>query len=51
MGQRDQPRRQVTFIYVVWTVATLAVAGYGLATATWQLVVACLFFNALEGQE
>jgi DHA3 family tetracycline resistance protein-like MFS transporter len=26
----------------------LAVAGYGLATATWQLVVACLLFNALE---
>jgi hypothetical protein len=48
MGQRDQPRRQVTFIYVVWTLATLAVAGYGLATATWQLVVACLVFNALE---
>jgi MFS family permease len=48
MGQRDQPRRQVTFIYVVWTLATLAVAGYGLATATWQLVVACLLFNALE---
>ena len=48
MGQRAQPRRQVTFIYVVWTLATLAVAGYGLATATWQLVVACLLFNALE---
>jgi MFS family permease len=48
MGQRAQPGRQVTFIYVVWTVATLAVAGYGLATATWQLVVACLVFNALE---
>jgi MFS family permease len=48
MGQREQPRRQVMFIYVVWTLATLAVAGYGLATATWQLVVACLLFNALE---
>jgi MFS family permease len=48
MGQRAQPRRQVTFIYVVWTLATLAVAGYGLATATWQLVLACLLFNALE---
>jgi len=48
MGQRSQPRRQVTFIYVVWTLATLAIAGYGLATATWQLVVACLAFNALE---
>ena len=48
MGQRAQPRRQVTFIYVVWTLATLAVAGYGFATATWQLVVVCLAFNALE---
>jgi transmembrane secretion effector len=48
MGQRAQPRRQVTFIYVVWTLATLAVAGYGFATQTWQLVVACLLFNALE---
>ena len=28
--------------------ATLAVAGYGLATAAWQLMIACLAFNALE---
>jgi MFS family permease len=48
MGQRGHPRRDVTFIYAVWTVATLAVAGYGLATATWQLGLACLLFNALE---
>jgi DHA3 family tetracycline resistance protein-like MFS transporter len=48
MGQRGQPRRDVTFMYVVWTLATLAVAGYGLATASWQLMVACLAFNALE---
>jgi Transmembrane secretion effector len=48
MGQRGHPRRDVTFIYVVWTLATLAVAGYGLATASWQLMVACLLFNALE---
>jgi Major Facilitator Superfamily len=48
MGQRGHPRRDVTFIYVVWTLATLAVAGYGLATATWQLGLACLLFNALE---
>src|SRR4029453_12113890 len=32
MGQRGHPRRDVTFMYVVWTLATLAVAGYGLAT-------------------
>ena len=30
MGQRGQPRRDVTFMYVCWTLATLAVAGYGL---------------------
>jgi len=48
MGSRGHPRRDVTFIYSTWTLATLAVAGYGLATAAWQLMVACLVFNALE---
>jgi DHA3 family tetracycline resistance protein-like MFS transporter len=48
MGQRGHPRRDVTFMYGCWTLATLAVAGYGLATASWQLMVACLVFNALE---
>jgi MFS family permease len=48
MGQRGHPRRDVTFIYAAWTLATLAVAGYGLATAAWQLMLACLVFNALE---
>ena len=48
MGQRGQPRRGVAFIYVTWTLATLAVVGYGLATATWQLMLACLVFNVLE---
>jgi DHA3 family tetracycline resistance protein-like MFS transporter len=48
MGQRGHPRRDVTFMYLTWTLATLAVAGYGLATASWQLMAACLLFNALE---
>jgi len=48
MGQRGQPRRGVAFIYATWTLATVAVAGYGLATATWQLMLACLVFNVLE---
>jgi len=48
MSQIGQPKRDVTFMYVCWTLATLAVAGYGLATATAQLMVACLVFNALE---
>jgi MFS family permease len=48
MGQRGHPGRDVTVMYATWTLATLAVAGYGLATASWQLMVACLAFNALE---
>ena len=31
VGQLGLPRRSLTFMYLVWTVATLAVAGYGLA--------------------
>jgi hypothetical protein len=48
MGQRGIPRRDITFMYAAWTLATLAVAGYGLATAIWQLMLASLLFNALE---
>jgi DHA3 family tetracycline resistance protein-like MFS transporter len=35
-------------MYVTWTLATVAIAGYGLASAAWQLMLACLVFNALE---
>ncbi len=48
MGQRGQPRRDMTFMYVCWTVATLAVVGYGVSRTIPQLMVACLTFNALE---
>jgi DHA3 family tetracycline resistance protein-like MFS transporter len=48
MGRKGHPRRDVTVMYATWTLATLAVAGYGLATAAWQLMLACLVFNALE---
>ena len=48
LGQRGLPRREITFIYVVWFLATLAVAGYGLAAAIWQLMLASAAFNALE---
>src|SRR6185295_14321948 len=48
MGLRGHPRRDVSVMYATWTLATLAVAGYGLATAAWQLMLACLVFNALE---
>ena len=42
------PRRFITYMYGTWAIATLAVAGYGLATATWQLAVACVLVNGLE---
>ncbi|MGB8003267.1 MAG: MFS transporter [Gaiellaceae bacterium] len=48
VGHRGHPRRDVTVMYVTWTLATLAIAGYGIATAAWQLMMACLLFNALE---
>jgi DHA3 family tetracycline resistance protein-like MFS transporter len=48
MGQRGTPRRNMTFILIAWSLATLAVAGYGLAVASWQLMLASLVFNALE---
>jgi len=48
MGSRGHPRRGISVMYGTWTLATLAVAGYGLATAAWQLMLACLVFNALE---
>jgi MFS family permease len=48
MGQRGLPRRDITFMYVAWTLATVAVAGYGVASAIWQLMLASVAFNALE---
>ena len=35
-------------MYGTWAVATLAVAGYGAATATWHLALACVVVNGLE---
>ena len=49
MSRRELPRRNMTFIYLVWTVSTLSVAGYGLARFPWQAMLACFLFNALEG--
>ena len=48
VGQRGHPRRDITVIYFCWTLATLAVVGYGLARTLPQLMLACLLFNALE---
>jgi MFS family permease len=48
MAQRGMPHARMTFIYVAWSVATLCVAGYGLANYPWQVMLACFAFNALE---
>jgi MFS family permease len=48
VGQRGVPRRDVTFIYLTWSLATLAVAGYGFAVAGWQLAVFCALINGFE---
>jgi MFS family permease len=48
VGFSGLPRRQLTFMYVTWALATLAVAGYGLALHRWELAVACFAVNALE---
>jgi DHA3 family tetracycline resistance protein-like MFS transporter len=48
MGQRGKPTKPILFMYACWTVATLAVVGYGLGRTMPQLALACLVFNALE---
>lgn len=48
VAQRRHVRRPVTFIYGAWTGATLLIAGYGLATAQWQLAGIALAVGALE---
>ena len=48
VGQRGVPNEYMRFIYIAWTLATLAVAGYGVATSSWQLAIACAFVNGLE---
>src|SRR5271166_744289 len=47
MGRSQLPSRGIAFVYGVWTLATLAVAIYGLATAMWELMLASLAFNFL----
>ena len=35
-------------MYITWTAATLAVAGYGVAQGLWGLMLASVLFNTLE---
>ncbi len=48
IGQFGLPRRSLTFMYAAWTVATLAVAGYGLSKGLVGLMLASVLFNTLE---
>jgi hypothetical protein len=49
IGQRGMPRRPITFLYWAWGVATLALCGYALAAAIWQLVIFGFAFGLLSG--
>ena len=48
IGQFGLPRSGLTFMYLTWTVATVAVAGYGVANGLWGLMLASVLFNTLE---
>lgn len=48
VGGRGQPQRNIVFMYVTWTLATVALAGYGLALVEWHMMIAGFLFNALE---
>ncbi len=48
MSRAREPRRPLTWIYLWWAVATLAVAGYGVATRAWGLALAALIVNGAE---
>ena len=48
MAQRGLPGRNMTFIYVSWSLATLMVVGYGIARVPWEAMIACFAFNFLE---
>ena len=47
-GRRSYPRRPMMWIYGWWTLATLVVAGYGLATSSWGLAAAAVVVNGAE---
>ncbi len=48
MGVLRAGNRSMTWIYGCWTVATLLVAGYGIATRIWELVLVSLVLNGAE---
>jgi MFS family permease len=48
IGQTGLPRRVMTFTYTVWALATLGVAGYGLANSGWHAMAAAVFISGFE---
>jgi len=46
LSQRGLPRRHITFMYLAWTIGSLALVGFGLATAVWQLQAVSLLEGA-----
>jgi DHA3 family tetracycline resistance protein-like MFS transporter len=48
LGQRGLPRRFMTGMYLAWSLATLAVAGFGLSTATWQFMAIALLAGVCD---
>jgi len=48
IGQSGLPRKTMTFTYLMWVVATLSVAGYGLAQNRWQAMAAAAFVSGFE---
>jgi MFS family permease len=47
-GRSEEPRRPLPWIYVWWALATLGVAGYGIATRAWGFALAALLVNGAE---
>ena len=46
LGQRGLPRRHITFMYLAWTIGSLALVGFGLAGAIWQMQAISLLEGA-----
>jgi len=48
VGGMGMPRRSMTFVYVAWACATLAVAGYAVVRLPWHAMVVSFLFSAFE---
>jgi MFS family permease len=48
IGWTGLPQQAMTFTYVVWALATLGVAGYGLAESRWHAMSAAAFIAGFE---